>query len=86
MVWTEGRYEHDCLNCVFLGISNQRGEDPIDMYYCDQHKMPTVIARFGSRPDDYTSGMALANMVPALREAKKIAVARGLITEGGNGR
>lgn len=58
-------YRHDCVACTFLGCF--RGHD---LYYCEQHGLPTVIARYGDEGSAYTSGMALADVDPILAEAK----------------
>ena len=69
------RYEHDCANCKPLGEF-----DEFDLYFCEQGGVgPTVIARFG--PDgDYFSGMCFADAMPELGEAKRRAIAAGLLT------
>ena len=69
-------YEHDCDQCVPLGEHGDR-----DLYWCNQGgPLPTVLARFGDRPEDYTSGMALAQVDTHLAEAKRRAEDRGLAT------
>jgi hypothetical protein len=58
-----------------------------DLYFCPQHGVPTVIARYG--PDgDYQSGLPAADAIPALGEAKRRAIAAGLLpaVPGGNPR
>jgi hypothetical protein len=69
-------FVHDCSACVFLG--HARGHD---LYFCEQHRMPTVTARYGSEGVEYRSGLALAGVDPELGEAKARAIARGLLTE-----
>lgn len=73
------QYTHDCEKCVFLG----RFED-MDLYYADHGGLPdTVIARWGNDGPAYTSGKALAVPTghPALYEAKKRAIAKGLMKD-----
>ncbi len=69
-------YEHDCHNCVFLGVFQSH-----DLYYCNSSN-PTVIARFGI-DGDYCSGLNFAKPggIPVLVEAKKRAIKKGLINE-----
>lgn len=50
------RYQHDCQVCVFLGHY-----DGSDLYFCPQHGIKTVIARFSDLGPDYASGL------PAIR-------------------
>ena len=70
------RYQHDCDNCKPLG---EHGD--ADLYFCDQGGAGiTVIARYSSDGADYTSGLCAAPFVPDLGEAKKRAVALGLLT------
>jgi hypothetical protein len=66
------RYENgDCSSCTFLG----RFEE-YDLYFCSQGSFPTVIARYGNGPE-YYSGMALAETIAPLREAKRRAMLVG---------
>ncbi len=56
-------YEHDCNNCTYLGSINRDlggGEKLFDLYFCEQGKLPTVIARYGNKGDSYISGMEFA--------------------------
>lgn len=68
------KYNHDCEFCRPLG--NFQGHD---LYYCNVHH-PTVIARFGNEPEDYTSGLRFAELqlVPELTEALDRARRQGL--------
>jgi hypothetical protein len=49
-------WEHDCEHCTFLGTFDNH-----DLYFCAQcipgDTIPTVIARYGSNPQDCQSGM-----------------------------
>ena len=65
------RHEHDCSQCTFLGYYNE-----YDLYFCPQHGVPTVIARFSSHGPDYTSG--LHSQLPQLIEAENRAIIEGL--------
>ena len=67
-------FVNDCADCVFLGTSGAH-----DLYFCTQHGWPTVLARYGSKGAEYTSGLALADYVPVLAEARSRAVAAGLL-------
>ena len=74
------RFEHDAKCCKFLAHELDH-----DLYYCDQHVFgPTVIARHSSRPNDYWSGLAIAERVPfenPLGLALALAREAGLIGE-----
>lgn len=51
----EPMFGHGCSACRFLGTY-----DKCDLYFCPQHTLPTVIARFGNANGDYVSGLTLA--------------------------
>ncbi len=71
------RYLHDCTRCVFLGQWQE-----YDLYYADHGGLPdTVIARYGDDGPEYTSGLSLVPLVPALAEAKRRAMEKGLLKE-----
>lgn len=71
-------YEHDSDCCTFLGSF----QNEADLYFCDQGgKLPTVIARYGGLGHQYTSGLIFADTSPWLGEAKRRAIARGLLTD-----
>ena len=73
-------YNHDCEECTYLG-SFANDEGVYDLYCCKK-RMTTVIARWGHRPAQYSSGLAIARMgVDApLTEAYKRAAQQGLIS------
>lgn len=85
-------FDHDCTACVFLGrTARERSEtfhrgiealrwQLFDLYYCKQHGLPTVIARFGHGGDQYVSGLGLAALDPVLAEALNRADEKGLCT------
>jgi hypothetical protein len=74
---TKPRFRHDCNWCHFLGH-----HDGHDLYYCDEgNPIPTVIARYGNLSHEYESGLALAGLFPAIREAKRQAQLKGLLPE-----
>ncbi len=68
------QFAHDLKCCVFLGRYMAE-----DLYFCEQHGLPTVIARFGNAGPAYRSGLALASVDSALAEAKDRAEELGLI-------
>lgn len=76
------QWENDVgLRAVFLGRYHDEQFPNSDLYHAMEHdKWPTVFVRFGNDPWDYASGMVFADngSVPALVEAKKRAIARGL--------
>lgn len=67
----EVRYAHDCTECKPLGLC-----DMYDLYFCKK-SIPTVIARYGHRGGDYTSG--LGGKHPALMIAELRAKEKGFI-------
>lgn len=70
------RYLHDCSECKYLGSYEE-----YDLYYCTQGGyMSTVIARYNDDPFKYYSGLAMAKDIPALAEAKKLAIAQGYLS------
>jgi hypothetical protein len=72
---TAPRYEHECEGCIYLGQWNK-----FDLYYCPQGgRLPTVLARYGDRGEEYNSGLALAENMPQLGEARRRAIAAGLL-------
>ena len=75
------RYDHDCDSCVFLGSHRLH-----DLYFCPQHGIPTIIARFSDEPSDYYSGMSFGKnkIIEPLFAAYRKAVDRGLITDTKN--
>lgn len=68
------KYQHDCDNCVFLGQHSE-----YDLYYCPQGGHPTVIARYGNKGEEYTSGLSFAEKIEPLKIAKKLSIEKGLI-------
>lgn len=67
-------FTHDCPHCTFLG-----NFDKHDLYFCEQVSTPTVIARYSSYGPDYTSGLHGVDVDNCLAEAKRRAIARGLL-------
>jgi len=72
-------YEPDCADCVFLGRSERA---LMDLYFCEQRggPFPTIIARWGSRPEENKSGLliALTRQDDELYEGLELAVRSGL--------
>jgi len=72
-------YEHDCDGCIFLGRSSST---LMDLWFCEQPDgpFPTVIARWGSAPEENKSGLliAMTGQDEELFEGLKLAVASGL--------
>ena len=53
----KARYQHDCKACKFFGNLNR-----YDLYTCEQGgdgEFPTIVARYGSKREDYLSGERL---------------------------
>ena len=71
-------YKHDCDNCTYLGYDKKDGK-MVDLYYCPQHGVSTIIARFSSEGSDYVSGVHLASHFPEIMTAKTRAIAAGLL-------
>jgi len=88
-------WEHDCDDCIFLGPAtadhhtpvkedqvSEHGKTTVDLYYCPTERpFPTVIARYGSQPHEYKSGLLFGqfSLEPDLTEAYNRATAYGLI-------
>lgn len=68
------RFRHDCSKCTYLGCF-----EASDLYHCLQATGPTVIRRYGDDGPSYTSGIAIADHDPGLREAVHRARERGLV-------
>ena len=66
-----------CTSCLFLGHYNDPSGMQYDLYYCPQRGDPTVIARYGERPEEYISSMR-SGLNP-LRVARARAMARGFV-------
>lgn len=70
------RFQHDSDCCRFIGHGLG-----CDLYWCDQHGMvPTVIARYSSRPSDYQSGLLVARAQPV---TEPLGLALSLAREAG---
>jgi hypothetical protein len=82
MQYAKPFYKHDCEECTFLGTVQSKAKTPIDLYFCPQAGLPTVIARFSDEDSDNVSGMPLALKRKGswLYIAKMLAWYRGLIT------
>lgn len=50
------QYTHDCAQCTFLGRDMNQGE-AVDMYFCEQNGLPTIIMRHGNEGFEYTSSL-----------------------------
>lgn len=80
------RFEHDCAECKFLGkyIDSDDHAFDADLYFCSKHyslpKEPSLVARFGSR-QAHASLAKQEHPYPFMKEAKKRAIARGLMSE-----
>lgn len=73
------QFQHDCDKCTFLG---RHGDN--DLYFCGQEGFtsnPTVIARYSSEPSHYQSGLPGADVIEELAEAKRRAIAVGLLPQ-----
>ena len=71
------KYQHDCDDCVYLGLYID-GSGTYDLYFCVQGgKMPTVIARWGDEPSHNMSGLGL--VLTPLKVAVNRAIQRGLL-------
>lgn len=76
--WSGPLHTHDCERCIYLG---RYLPDDVDLYYCGQGGMSTVLARYGSLGHQYTSGLQGAVGSPWLFEAKRLAIAQGYLQE-----
>lgn len=66
------RHDHDCSRCKPLGQFKNN-----DIYFCDEAEK-TVVVRYGSRPEEYYSGIYLTGM-PVINIAVEMAKAAKLI-------
>ena len=78
-------FKHQCEWCRFLGATLQ-GKKRFELYYCQAQEFgPTVLARFGDRPDSYESGLQIAQqlvgVIPShpLVKALKLAMDAGFV-------
>jgi len=70
---TKPQFKHDgCDECRFLGH-----ELGCDLYYCCQHRFPTLIARHSDEPSNYNSGMH--SILPEIVRARELAIEQGHI-------
>ena len=74
---------HDCTQCQHLAtIQNEEHGRTYDLYHCEVGPGPTVIARYGSEPGEYVSGIAAAkNGLYPLDEALRLAMHANLKTD-----
>jgi hypothetical protein len=56
------QYTHNCPKCTFLGSYLEQAQS-FDLYFCPQGTLPTVIARFGDKGQEYLSGLAVAKAI-----------------------
>ena len=70
-------YNHNCSTCTQVGNYTDRDNTIYDLYFCPQMGIPTVVARFSSGGDGYTSG--LDSGIEPLIEAQRLAVQAGLL-------
>ncbi len=77
------QFTHDCDRCTFLGRYENEGHGQShDLYWCNQGgTRDTVIARWGNDGPQYISGLPFVGQVPAITEAHRLAVEKGLIKE-----
>lgn len=74
--YVEPTHQHDCGGCHFLGkFTDGR---TYDLWVCPQE--PTVIARHGEH-GEYLSGLSFTDRIPALGEAHRRALHRGLLPD-----
>ena len=50
------QFIHDCESCTFLGTDiDSDTNKTVDMYFCSQNGIPTIIMRYGDNGEDYIS-------------------------------
>lgn len=77
------QFIHDCECCVFVGryeVEDGPANGNYDLYV--PMKERTVLARFGDDGPEYISGLAFRESYPALAEAYRRAVSRGILKDG----
>lgn len=72
-------YEHDCESCRSLGSTDYKGK-PVDLYVCGKQGegLPTLIARWSSEPQDYSSGLESAAICMATKGYQDYPLAQAL--------
>lgn len=52
----KAQYTHDCESCTFLGRDiDTSSNTQVDMYFCPQGGLPTIVMRYGNEGVEYTS-------------------------------
>lgn len=77
-------FDHDCLDCVFLGTYEcdlNDWHDLYDLYWCPNNEGNGLIARFGDKKEDIYSGELTTLFVPALMVANELAIEKGILTD-----
>ncbi len=74
-------YAHDCDNCTYLDTIEY-----LDLYFCPQGGMPTILARYGNNGQDYSSGLMrrpyAGHKGTEIRfKGQQLAIERGLLTQ-----
>ena len=50
------QFTHNCDSCTFLGADiDTDTKTEVDMYFCSQNGIPTIIMRYGDNGEDYIS-------------------------------
>ena len=73
---TKPLYKHDCEECIFLGMSENK---MYDLYVHNTVHQQTIIARYGDYEGDYKSGLIFKETDPDLKQAYTLAKTRDLI-------
>lgn len=72
------QFTHDSDCCTFLGSYD--ADRSYDLYACVSETQTSVLARYGDDGPDYTSGLRFADSDDVLGEARRRAVASGLLS------
>ncbi len=74
---SKNKFDHDHNSCcTFLGHFNNH-----DLYFCPQDifKIPTLIARYGNKGEEYKSGLEFKDTDSEIKEAYNRAKIAGFI-------
>ena len=78
--FTRPYWKHDCKDCTYLGTMKTERHGIVDMYFCPQWGLPTLIGRMGNDPADHQGGADFPLLFDWQYVALGEAIKRGLLT------
>lgn len=72
------KFAHDCDKCAYLGFYYDSYDKYSEGYLCIKESETTLVARHGSKPEEYTSGLNWAHH-EGLKHFGSVAKANGLL-------